>query len=174
MEYVTPEPPHYQSAGSWITGTHLNTWARLEKAEEAYAVLNKAMRERLSPNLMMLFYTENYFQIDGNMGTTAGIAEMLLQSHRLHDDGEPILDLLPALPKQWPSGSIHGLRARGAFTVDLQWHDGTLSEVRIHSNRGTMLHLRYQNQAISLHPKAGETIHLDKKLQPTNAPLRSE
>lgn len=165
MEHVTPRVPGFQSAGSWVTGTHLNTWARLERSEEAYRVLNKAIREKASPNLMMLFYNQNYFQVDGNMGITAGIAEMLLQSHRLNEKGEPILDLLPALPQQWPVGSVSGLRARGAFTIDINWKDGKVQETRITSRKGTPLNLCYKGKDVSLSTKAGETIRLNGLLQ---------
>src|SRR5699024_1769303 len=69
------------------------------------------------------------FQLDGNMGATAGIAEMLLQSHT------DAVELLPALPRAWPEGSIEGLRARGGLTVDIAWSDGRLDEARIKADK---------------------------------------
>jgi len=78
LEYTTPRMPGYQNAGSWVTGTLLNEWARLGQSEQAYKTIHRAITQRLHPNLMMHFYTQKYFQIDGNMETCAGITEMLL------------------------------------------------------------------------------------------------
>jgi len=83
---------------------------------------------RGAPNLFCLHAP---FQIDGNFGGCAAIAEMLIQSQELTPDGKPILRLLAALPKTWTTGSAQGLRARGNYTVDLQWRDGKVTDYRI-------------------------------------------
>ena len=146
LSHIFDRMPHYQDAGSWVTGTQLNAWARLGRREEAYATMTRAVRERVFSNLMMHFYTQKYFEIDGNMGTTAGMAEMLIQSHRLGPDQQPILHLLPALPDEWENGSVSGLRARGGFVVSIAWQEGKVQNATIWSSVGTPLSLSYAGQ----------------------------
>jgi alpha-L-fucosidase 2 len=135
-------------ATGWGIGWRLNLWARLGDGERAYRILKMLLGpERTYPNL---FDAHPPFQIDGNFGGTSGITEMLMQSWG------GAIHLLPALPRAWPAGSVRGLRARGACTVDIKWSKGQLVEATVHSDRGGRYLLRHGSQALAIDLRSAE------------------
>jgi len=143
--------------GSWCSGTRINFWARLGDGEGTLDILHRHLRSNVKPSLLSDFFGR-YFEIDGNLGLTSGIAEMLLQSHA----GQ--ISLLPALPEAWPTGSVTGLRARGGFEVDIAWQDGKLTAAAIRSNKGEPFTVRYDGKVKQFNTQPGQSLLLNDQL----------
>jgi alpha-L-fucosidase 2 len=159
----------------WSMGWKIVLWARFRDGDHSYKMLRTMLTlvEGRETNYMQgggtypnLFDAHPPFQIDGNFGATAGIAEMLLQSHRVAEDGARILHLLPALPSLWPDGSIHGLRARGGYEISLVWKGGQLCEVSVVAARGGHCLLQLGDRFARLDASAGRSYRFGQDLQP--------
>lgn len=147
----------------WSTGWRISLWARLHRADKSYSMIRKLLnyvhpgnynnpKNRPSggtyPNL---FDAHPPFQIDGNFSGTSGFCEMLMQCN-----GET-MELLPALPKEWPAGEIKGIKARGNYEIDLVWNNGKVSKASITSKNAGNLTVKYNGKLKALSFKAGET-----------------
>jgi len=152
----------------WSMAWKVNLWARLKDGDHALKMLGnlftpagaKRSKNHRGGSYPNLFDAHPPFQIDGNFGATAGIAEMLLQSH------SGSIELLPALPSAWPDGSVSGLVARGAFKVDMTWRHGQLVGVAIHSKAGQSCRLHYGGKSVEIETTAGGVYPFDASLQP--------
>lgn len=151
--------------GGWRLAWVLNLYARLEDSEAAYNSVIDMLCNSVSSNLFNVHIPQNteesiIYQIDGNFGISAGIAEMLLQSHR----GE--INLLPALPKEWPDGYVKGFKARGGFEVDMEWKEGILKEVLIKAQTTGPCKIRYGKAISIIDMIAGNNYRLGSYLKP--------
>jgi alpha-L-fucosidase 2 len=164
---ITPDDPKIWNAAKlllkwrgpgstgWSYAWRIPLWARAGGGDYAYQQLSTQFQKRTLPNLFDLC---GPFQIDGNFGATAGMAEMLLQSQwteKRDDKDVRIVSLLPALPKAWPTGSVTGLCARDGFVVDMTWDKGVLTRAVVHSTLGLPCVLRYGGHEVALQSEAG-------------------
>ena len=138
-------------ATGWSMGWKLNQWARLQDGNHAYKLYGNLLKNGTVDNL---WDTHAPFQIDGNFGGTAGITEMLLQSHM------GFIQLLPALPDAWQDGSVSGICARGGFEVNLSWKDGKLAEAVVTSEKGVPCTVRYEDKTLSFKTKKGSSYRI--------------
>ncbi len=149
----------------WSLAWKINMWTRLHDGDHAFLLLTNLLKSKTLPNL---FDDHAPFQIDGNFGATAAIAEMLVQSQIRDANGTFELQLLAALPKAWPTGSVKGLCARGGFTVDLSWNDNQLTSARIVSKLGGPLKLQAGTNTASFATTPNQILTLDGALKAVN------
>jgi alpha-L-fucosidase 2 len=136
----------------WAIAWRINLWARLREGAHAHSVIKLLLDpSRTYPNM---FDAHPPFQIDGNFGGAAGIAELLMQCV----DGEIVL--LPALPPAWPTGAVRGLRARGGFEVDIAWRDGVLTNAELRGAPGGMAQVRLGEGVRSIRVARGRSVTL--------------
>ena len=156
-------------ATGWSMGWKINFWARMRDGDHAYKILRNLFEPAVLPKGQTskryrkgkeyaglynnLFDAHPPFQIDGNFGYTAGVAEMLVQSHRHDSDGTPIIDILPALPTAWGSGSVKGLRVRGGFMIDITWKNHELTQATLTPTTGKNIYVKYKGKRITVTEK---------------------
>jgi len=142
----------------WNLAWSANLWARLQRGNEALAVIEEQIARQVNDNLFNR--CGRPYQIDGNLGSPAAMAEMLMQSHEKTKDGVPLIRLLPALPSKWSSGSVKGLCARGGFVVDIKWSNGRFESGKISSLQGGRAVVMIENRRINVLLKKGESLVL--------------
>lgn len=135
----------------WSSAWLINCFARLLKAQDAYHQVEILLKRYTDNNL---FNLDNVYQIDGNLGGTAGIAEMLLQSHN------GVIQLLPALPKEWDKGSVKGLCARGGVVIDMEWNKGVLTQSYLLAKKSGKIIVQFNGKQISINTEAGKKYSL--------------
>jgi alpha-L-fucosidase 2 len=154
--------------GSWEGAFQANAYARLGDGDAALNILELHLQKAVQPNLGSKFIghapNNPMFQIDGNLGQTSAVNEMLLQSHVCDGSGMYEIELLPALPRSWPAGEVRGLRARGGFHIDIAWKSGKLVSARIRSVNGTRTRIRYRERTLDLVLAKGEQRELTGEL----------
>lgn len=138
-------------ATGWSMGWKLNQWARLQDGNHAYTLFGNLLKNGTVDNL---WDTHPPFQIDGNFGGTAGVTEMLLQSHM------GFIQLLPALPNAWKDGSISGICAKGNFEVDMIWENNQLKEATVRSGAGGNCVIRYGDKMLSFKTIKGQSYQI--------------
>jgi alpha-L-fucosidase 2 len=159
------------AATGWSLAWKVNLWARFLDGDHAWRILNNLIVPASDKPSRAGLYTNMFdahppFQIDGNFGATAGIAEMLLQSQDAHatptspvQNGETaFLHLLPALPRALPDGSVKGLRARGGIEVGMEWHAGRLVKATLLANADKTARIRYSGRETKVRLKAGKAL----------------
>lgn len=149
-------------ATGWSLAWKINFWARFKDGDHAMKMIKMLIKPATangSGSYVNLFDAHPPFQIDGNFGGAAGIAELLVQSH------EKYIDILPALPKDLSFGEVKGICARGGFVLDFNWDNGKLIKLRVKSTKGGNCIIRYQNQVISLVTIAGAVYEFDGDLK---------
>lgn len=168
---ITPQTPQLMAAArktidyrlqhggghtGWSRAWIINFFARLGDGEAAYKNLIALLQKSTLPNL---FDNHPPFQIDGNFGAVAGITEMLLQSHT------DVIQLLPALPRAWQTGYIHGLVARGGFEINIDWERGQLKHLKLLSKLGNDCTIRYGEKTVQLKTAQGKAYFFDGDLR---------
>ena len=138
-------------ATGWSMGWKLNQWARLHDGNHAYKLYGNLLKNGTLDNL---WDTHAPFQIDGNFGGTAGVTEMLMQSHM------GFIHLLPALPDAWKNGQVEGLCAKGNFELNIGWKDGELAQVDILSKNGGACEVRYKDAVTTVKTVKGKSYKL--------------
>ncbi|MCK9618668.1 MAG: glycoside hydrolase family 95 protein [Lentimicrobiaceae bacterium] len=159
------KPGESSNSGSWTGAFSANFQARLEDGANLQKVIDRHFKLALFPNFASKFF-EKYWEIDGNLGITAAIGEMMLQSHNCE------VHLLPALSPAYPTGSVRGLCARGNFEVNIVWENGVLINAEILSKSGGHCTVRYKEKTIEILTERGKTYHFITKSNLLNADKR--